>query len=103
MSDVAEHYAELAELVDRACAGGVPGRELAQRYAVCRQVLLQELDRTALPGFVVQCVSVHRFIEFITLFHPEIEARRAFLWQQLSGFRPTARVTSSVDIFNAPL
>ena len=103
MSAAAEHYAELAELVDRACAGGVPGRELAQRYAACRQVLLQEVDRSALPGFIVQCVSINRFVEFISLFHPEVDARRNFLWQQLSGFRPAAKVSGSVDIFNAPL
>lgn len=103
MSAVADHYAEMAELVERACAGGVPGREIAQRYAVCRQALLQEVDRAALPGFIVQCVSIHRFVDFITLFDPDVAKRREFLTQQLARFRPAAASARSVDIFSAPL
>ncbi|WP_299645890.1 hypothetical protein [Sphingomonas bacterium] len=98
-----EPYTELAELADRACSGGVPGRESAQRHAAGRRVLLQEANRDALPGFIVQCVSMHRFVDFITLFHPNVQERRNFLSQQLSSYHPRAKLPGVADIFSAPL
>jgi hypothetical protein len=103
MSALTEHYSEFAEIVARACSGGVPGREVAQRYAICRQTLLQEVERDKLPGFIVQCISIYRFVELVTLFHHDAAARRAFVSEQLSTFRAATAPARSVDIFNAPL
>lgn len=102
-ASLAERLAELIAIVDPACAGGVPGREIAQRYVVCRQALLAEAQRSALPGFLIQCVSIDRFVDFITLFHPDVTARRLFLSQQFGTAEAIRRPASHIDIFNTPL
>ncbi|HEU0042974.1 hypothetical protein [Sphingomonas sp.] len=101
--EFAEAFSELAGILDRACAGSLSDRKLAQRYTDCRQTLIGQHERSSVPGFVVQCVSLYRFVEFITLYHPDISQRRAFIAREL-GRPPAKRATArGIDIFDAPL
>lgn len=78
-----EAYGEMSELMLAVASGLPPQRGAAQRYTLCRQVLLEQADRAttagAVPGFVVQCASLYRFIEFVTLYDPDPAIRARFV------------------------
>ena len=54
-------------------------RPWAVAYTECRSTLLAGELRSKLPGFVVQCGSIDRFRDFISLYHPRSESRVAFI------------------------
>lgn len=99
-----EHEGTVAELLDelvqllRAWAGGVrPDREAAGRYMACRTALLAA--KIPVPGFVVQCGSIHKFSEFIALYDPRLSARLAFLDAAFRECLPLPKTDRVRDIF----
>ena len=66
-----------------AVAGAPPQRLAAVRYVVCRDMLLASQSRARMPGFLHQCASISKFHDFITLYHPSVESRLAFLNEAL--------------------
>lgn len=70
---------ELEELLRVVASSGSPPRPSAVRYTQCRDALLASELRAAVPGFVVQCVSIYKFHDFINLYHPDADARVAFI------------------------
>lgn len=74
-----EAYGEMSELMLAVASGRPSQRGAAQRYTLCRQALLQQADRAAVPGFLVQCASLAKFIEFITLYDPDPASRERFV------------------------
>jgi hypothetical protein len=94
---------ELKELLRLAAAEGSPQRLAATRYTVCREALLQSEVKTALPGFLRQCLTLDRFRDFIHLYTPDVHERTAFLDEALRrcearlGLRPTFDVFGDLD------
>jgi hypothetical protein len=85
---------EIDEAFDRfdallqSIAAGLPvDRSAAMRYSEYRSMLLDSPYRDALPGFVLQCMSVSRFREFISLYDPAARAREAFVRDLLADCR----------------
>lgn len=70
---------EMEELLRVVASTGSPPRPSAVKYTQCRDALLASDQRSAVPGFVVQCVSIYKFHDFINLYHPQIAARVAFI------------------------
>ncbi len=60
-----------------------PQRAAAVRYMQCRSALLDGAIRSSVPGFLIQCISVSKFYEFIRLYHPHPAARREFISEAL--------------------
>lgn len=81
-SDIAALRAVMTELEDLlrvVVSSGAPPRTTAVRYTQCRDALLASPSRDSVPGFVVQCVSISKFQDFINLYDPRTENRLAFI------------------------
>lgn len=75
-------------------------RNFAVHYMRCRDALLAGPDRSALPGFLIQCGTSEKFREFILLYDATPRARHAFLDQALGRCRTAFGLTRSYDIFD---
>jgi hypothetical protein len=75
----ADALREIRSLLREVSSASSPPRLSAVRYTVCRAALLDSALRHSLPGFLIQCVSIYKFHDFITLYDPRPEARLAFL------------------------
>lgn len=97
-----EALGEIHALLKEVAASSSPHRSAAVRYTVCRSVLLGSELRPLLPGFLVQCVSISRFHEFINLYHHRREARIEFVDAEMNPAR--ARLTDKPvpNIFGEP-
>lgn len=82
---------ELHEILLLAALDNPLQREIATRYTLCRELLLQSELRPALPGFLQQCLTVHRFHDFIHLYHASVEARTSFIEETLRSAMNRAR------------
>lgn len=82
---------ELHEILLLAALDNPLQREVATRYTLCRELLLRSELRSALPGFVQQCLTVHRFHDFIHLYHASVEARTGFIEETLRSAVKRAR------------
>lgn len=72
----------LDEMEGLACAiarGAPTDRREATAYLAARDALLASDVAPLLPGFLIQCHSVHRLRDFLTLYDPEPELREAFM------------------------
>ena len=76
---VNEAFEEIQEILREVASLPSPSRLVAVRYTQCRSVLLGSVIRPALPGFLIQCVSAHKFHDFINLYHADLDARLAFI------------------------
>lgn len=72
-------FEEMAVLACAIARGQPPGRSEAMTYSATRDALLASDIADMLPGFLLQCHSVHRLRDFITLYDPECEMREAFM------------------------
>ncbi|MGZ8345786.1 MAG: hypothetical protein ACXWUP_01605 [Allosphingosinicella sp.] len=72
-------FRELQGLLRLAATDVSPQRLAATRYTLCRDLLVRSPYRPSLPGFLLQCLTLYRFQEFIHLYDPAVEARLAFL------------------------
>jgi hypothetical protein len=60
-------------------------RELAARYMQLRDTLMKSSYHPQLPGFMLQCLSLDRFRDFIHLYDPRPDARIEFLNRAFRG------------------
>lgn len=97
-----EALEEIQELLRSVAASGSPHRLSAVRFTHCRSVLLQSEFRSAMPGFLVQCVSLYKFHDFICLYDPRPEARVAFVDESFARSRGVAKAKPVYDIFSDP-
>ena len=74
----------LTELLLAIAKGFVPDRSEAVLYSTCRSELLNSPYRDLLPGYLVQCISVFRFRDFIGLYDPSPAIRQRFVEQSFS-------------------
>jgi hypothetical protein len=93
---------EIEEVLRGCTKAGAPNRLSAVRYTLCRRALLDGELRSAVPGFLLQCGSIHKFHEFITLYDPKVETRLAFLEAALSKCHVLAARKSGYDVFSDP-
>ena len=97
----ADALEEMREILRMAALDGTLVRQAAARYTLCRETLLQSPLRPHLPGFLMQCLTIARFQDFIHLLDPRPTVRLAFLDD---AFRNVASSPSSrsrtIDVFD---
>jgi len=74
-----EAWLELQELLRDAASDAPPPRHMAARFTFLRDTLIRSALHPLLPGFMLQCLTLDRFRDFIRLYHPQPEARMDFL------------------------
>ena len=74
-----EAWRELQELLRAAAVEPVMPRQMATLYTSLRETLLRSEYQPRLPGFMLQCLTLDRFRDFIRLYHPLPAERIAFL------------------------
>ena len=95
-----EALQEIEELLRAVASAGTPHRLSAVRYTHCRDVLLGSDVRSALPGFLIQCVSIYKFHDFINLYDPKTDARLQFVESAFAKCRELLGSKRSFDVFN---
>ncbi len=90
---------EMQQILRTAASAGTPNRLAAVRYTECRGALLGSNLRPVLPGFLLQCVSVFKFTDFISLFDPRPQARIAFIDQALEPCWSFLDARREYDVF----
>lgn len=93
---------ELKDLLRLAAAEGPPQRLAATRYTICREALLQSEVRSALPGFLRQCLTLDRFRDFIHLYTPDTHERIAFVNDALRPCESRLGLRPTYDVFGDP-
>ena len=97
-----EALTELKELMRLAAAEGSPQRLAATTYTICREALLQSELRPALPGCLLQCLTIFRFKDFIQLYSPSLAERIAFVDEAFRPCESRAGIRASFDVFDDP-
>lgn len=98
----ADALQEMQALLLSTCSASTPNRVSAVRYTLCRTILMDGELRPALPGFLVQCVSIFKFHDFISLYDPKAEARIAFVESALASSRALLDSKRIYDVFSDP-
>ncbi len=80
-----ELLTQLQEVLRAVAERGSVDRPACATYGQYRAALMASGLRSTLPGFLLQCGSLERFREFITLYHPEPRARIQFVDAALAG------------------
>lgn len=93
---------EMQELLRAAVTASAPNRIAAVRYTLCRTVLMEGELRPTLPGFLIQCVSIFKFHDFITLYDPKAETRLAFLDAAFARCLAAVEAKRTFDVFKDP-
>lgn len=76
------------EVIARAVArGAAPDRGSATAYLEARADLLASEIADRLPGFLLQCHSILRLREFLTLYDPEPPIRETFMMRAFARCR----------------
>jgi hypothetical protein len=96
----AELLLEMVEVLRLVSATRAPDRALAVRYTEIRSAFLNSPLRIGAPGFLLQCVSVFKFHDFINLFAPDVASRVVFVEQSFGSPRAAQPPKPDVDIFN---
>jgi len=96
---VNEALEEIEALLLAASSAGSPHRLSAVRYTMCRAALLDSALRPVLPGFLMQCVSLYKFHEFIHLYDPRPDLRAKFIERAFADCRPRAASRRVYDAF----
>jgi hypothetical protein len=99
---ISEALEEMQSLLRSTCSAATPNRISAVRYTLCRTILMDGELRPSLPGFLIQCVSVFKFHDFISLFDPKAEARIAFVENAFASSRAMLESKRIYDVFSDP-
>lgn len=91
---------EMEDLLRAVSAASSPPRLSAVKYTQCRDALLASEFRAALPGFILQCVSIYKFYDFINLYDGRPEARVAFVESAFNSGPGLVPPRPSRDAFN---
>ncbi len=91
---------EMKDLLRAVSSSNSPPRLSAVHYTRCRDALLSGELRSAVPGFILQCVSIYKFYDFINLYDADPEARVAFVDNAFSKGKNLADGRRSRDSFN---
>jgi hypothetical protein len=74
-----EAWTRLQELLRDAAMEAPQPRQAAMLYTQLRETLIKSDYRPHLPGFLLQCLTIDRFRDFIRLYDPRPAERIAFL------------------------
>jgi hypothetical protein len=94
-----EALVEIAEIMLLTAGDHATRRVVAVRYTRCRSALIESGLRPSVPGFLVQCVSLDKFHDFISLLDPDPKIRIAFVEAGLAGCRDALDVRKEYDVF----
>jgi hypothetical protein len=94
-----EAMVELQALLRLVASGESPQRLAATTYTICREILLASELRPILPGFLLQCLTVLRFKDFIQLYSPNVADRIAFIDDALRQCETRAGLRPKFDVF----
>jgi hypothetical protein len=95
----AEVLGEMLRILRAVSGMRTPDRALAVQYTESRGTLLKSRLRPCVPGFLMQCVSVHKFHDFINLFDAEVDARIRFIERAFEGCREAPGPGRHTDVF----
>ena len=90
---------EMLEVLRLAAAIRTPDRALAVRYMDARASLVSGRLRRFVPPFLIQCVSVFKFHDFINLFAPEAPDRIEFVERSFDACRRAVGFARRRDVF----
>ena len=90
---------ELEEILRVVATTASPSRPAAVRYTQCRDALLASDARALVPGFIVQCVSIYKFHDFINLYDADPAARTAFIQNAFSKGQLFLETKRPKDVF----
>jgi hypothetical protein len=90
---------ELISLLEGVASGRMLDRSLAVRYTELRPAALGGELRNRLPPFLLQCVSLYKFQDFIGLYAPDAERRLAFVRQAFADCRNAPPAGRTFDVF----
>ena len=99
-AEALQEMSELLRSVAKGGTGGTPHRLSAVRYTHNRSVLLESEVRAVVPGFLVQCVSIYKFHDFINLYDPKADARIQFVETALQRCWDLLGSKRVFDVFN---
>ena len=74
-------------------------RPSAARYTICRDILLSSQYRPFLPGFLLQCLTIARFQDFIHLLDPRPPVRLDFLDHAFRSIGGPVSNRPGIDVF----
>lgn len=80
-----EAWVKLQDILRTVAATPAQPREMAARYMQLREILMRSSYQPQLPGFMLQCMSLDRYREFIHLYHPQAQARIDFVNRSFRG------------------
>lgn len=89
-ADWPELLDEMEAVVRQVARGGPQNRHDASVYLETRAALLASQVAGLLPGFLMQCHSILRLREFLTLYDPEPELRERFMVRAMTRCREAA-------------
>jgi hypothetical protein len=95
----AEAIEEMLEVLRHAASIRSPDRALAVRYMDARAALVAGRLRRFVPPFLIQCVSVFKFHDFINLFAPDAAPRIEFVERSFEACRTAVGFTRRRDVF----
>ncbi len=91
---------EMEDLLRAVSLSTSPPRLSAVHYTRCRDALLSGELRSVVPGFILQCVSIYKFYDFINLYDADPAARVAFIEHAFSKGISVADTSRGRDTFN---
>jgi hypothetical protein len=95
----AEKLEEALEVLRSVASVRAPDRALAVRYTEARAALLAGRLRSFAPPYLIQCVSVFNFHDFINLFAPDTARRVEFIDQTFQACRKAVGFARRYDVF----
>lgn len=97
-----EALTEIKALMRLAAGEGSSQRLAATTYTDCREALLRSELRPVLPSFLLQCLTIFRFKDFIQLYSPSLSERHAFVDDAFRACEARAGLRQSFDVFDDP-
>jgi hypothetical protein len=91
---------ELREVLRSVVSGPGPERSLAVRYMEARAALLGGPLASHAPPFLLQCVSLFKFHDFIRLYAPDAQRRMAFVDQSFEACRRMVSTVRGYNVFD---
>ena len=101
-TSTSEALEEMLTLLLSTCSASTPNRISAVRYTLCRTMLMDGELRPVLPGFLIQCVSIFKFHDFISLYDPKADARIDFVESAFASSRALLESRRIYDVFSDP-
>jgi hypothetical protein len=90
---------EVIEVLRSVASLRTPDRALAVRYHSARTAILASRFKSFVPPYLLQCVSVFKFHDFINLFAADVARRVEFIDQTFVECRKATGFGRQYDVF----